>query len=35
MTIALAAVGAALATLVVTLFVQWLVHRRSRSDERP
>ena len=34
MTIALAAVGAALATLVVTLFVQWLVHRRSRSDER-
>jgi diguanylate cyclase (GGDEF)-like protein len=34
MTIALAAVGAALATLVVTLFVQWLVHRRSSSDER-
>ena len=34
MTIALAAVGAALATLVVTLFVQWLVHRRSTSDER-
>jgi diguanylate cyclase (GGDEF)-like protein len=33
-TIALAAVGAALATLVVTLLVQWLVHRRSDTDER-
>ncbi|HEY7149514.1 MAG TPA: sensor domain-containing diguanylate cyclase [Gaiellaceae bacterium] len=35
MTIALAAVGAALVTLVVTLVVQWLVHRkRAGSDER-
>ena len=33
MTIALAAVGAALATLVVTLLVQWLVQRGSQSDE--
>jgi diguanylate cyclase (GGDEF)-like protein len=32
-TIALAAVGAALATLVVVLVVQW-IFRRSRSDER-
>jgi diguanylate cyclase (GGDEF)-like protein len=34
MTIALAVVGAALATLVVVLVVQWLVGRSSRSDER-
>ena len=34
MTIALAVVGAALATLVVVLVVQWLVGRTSRSDER-
>jgi diguanylate cyclase (GGDEF)-like protein len=34
MTIALAAVGAALATLVVTLLVQWAVRRSSDSDER-
>ena len=34
MTIALAVVGAALATLVVVLVVQWLVRRSSRSDER-
>jgi diguanylate cyclase (GGDEF)-like protein len=32
--IALAAVGAALATLVVTLVVQWAVRRPSGSDER-
>jgi len=31
---ALAAVGAALVTLVVTLLVQWLVRRGSHSDER-
>ena len=34
MTIALAAVGAALATLVVTLLFQWLVHRSPEPDER-
>jgi len=34
MTIALAAVGAALATLVVTLLFQWAVRRSSDSDER-
>ena len=34
MTIALAVVGAALATLIVVLVVQWLVGRSSRSDER-
>jgi diguanylate cyclase (GGDEF)-like protein len=34
MTIALAAVGAALATLVLTLLVQWLVHRGGNPDER-
>jgi diguanylate cyclase (GGDEF)-like protein len=34
MTIALAVVGAALATLVVVLVAQWLVGRTSRSDER-
>jgi diguanylate cyclase (GGDEF)-like protein len=34
MTIALAAVGAALATLVVTLLFQWVVRRSSDSDER-
>jgi diguanylate cyclase (GGDEF)-like protein len=34
MTIALAAVGAALATLVVTLLLQWAVRRSPRSDER-
>jgi diguanylate cyclase (GGDEF)-like protein len=34
MTIALAAVGAALLTLVVTLLVQWIVRRRSDTDER-
>ncbi len=34
MTIALAAVGAALATLVVTLLFQWAVRRSSDSDDR-
>jgi diguanylate cyclase (GGDEF)-like protein len=34
MTIALAAVGAALATLVVTLLFQWVVRRSPESDER-
>ena len=34
MIIALAAVGAALATLVVTLLFQWIVHRSPQSDER-
>src|SRR6184192_2747393 len=34
MTIALAAVGAALATLVVTLLFQWIVRRSPQSDER-
>ena len=34
MTIALAAVGAALATLVLVLVVQWVVRRSSRPDER-
>src|SRR2546423_13874131 len=34
MTIALAAVGAALATLVVTLLFQWIVRRSPESDER-
>jgi len=34
MTIALAAVGAALATLVLTLLVQWIVRRGSDQDER-
>ena len=34
MTIALAAVGAALATLVITLFVQWFVHRSAKSDDQ-
>jgi len=34
MTIALAAVGAALATLVITLLVQWIVRRGSDQDER-
>jgi len=34
MTIALAAVGAALATLVVVLVAQWIVRRSSHSDER-
>jgi diguanylate cyclase (GGDEF)-like protein len=34
MTIALAAVGAALATLVVTLLFQWVVRRAPESDER-
>ena len=34
MTIALAAVGAALATLIIVLVVQWIVRRSSRSDER-
>jgi diguanylate cyclase (GGDEF)-like protein len=34
MIIALAAVGAALATLVVTLLFQWIVHRSPASDER-
>src|SRR5438128_6754148 len=34
MTIALAAVGAALATLVVTLIFQWIVRRSPESDER-
>jgi len=33
-TIALAAVGAALATLVITLVVQWFVHRSSKPDEQ-
>jgi diguanylate cyclase (GGDEF)-like protein len=33
-TIALAAVCAALATLVLTLLVQWIVRRRSHGDER-
>ncbi len=34
MTIALAAVGAALATLVLVLVVQWIVRRSSGPDER-
>ena len=34
MNIALAAVGAALATLVSSLLVQWLVRRSTQSDER-
>jgi diguanylate cyclase (GGDEF)-like protein len=34
MTIALAAVGAALATLIVTLVFQWIVRRSPQSDER-
>jgi hypothetical protein len=34
LTTALAAVGAALATLVVVLLVELFVRRRSRSDER-
>jgi diguanylate cyclase (GGDEF)-like protein len=34
MTIALAAVAAALATLVVTLLFQWIVRRSPRDDER-
>jgi len=34
MTIALAAVGAALATLVVTLLFQWVVRRSPRDEER-
>ena len=34
MIIALAAVGAALATLVVTLLFQWVVHRSPEPDER-
>ena len=34
MTIALAVVCAALATLVLTLLVQWIVRRRSNTDER-
>jgi diguanylate cyclase (GGDEF)-like protein len=34
MTIALAAVGAALATLVLTLLFQWVVRRAPESDER-
>jgi len=34
MTIALAAVGAALVTLVLTLLVQWIVRRGSDQDER-
>jgi diguanylate cyclase (GGDEF)-like protein len=34
MTIALAAVGAALATLVITLLFQWIVRRSPQSDER-
>src|SRR2546423_1137277 len=34
MTIALAAVGTALATLVVTLLFQWIVRRSPDSDER-
>ena len=34
MTIALAAVGAALATLVVTLLFQWIVRRSPQADER-
>ncbi|HMI98204.1 MAG TPA: sensor domain-containing diguanylate cyclase [Gaiellaceae bacterium] len=34
MIIALAAVGAALATLVVTLLFQWIVHRSPEPDER-
>jgi diguanylate cyclase (GGDEF)-like protein len=34
MTIALAAVGAALATLVLTLLFQWVVRRSPRDDER-
>jgi diguanylate cyclase (GGDEF)-like protein len=34
MTIALAVVGAALATLVLVLVVQWLVGRSSHADER-
>jgi len=33
MTIAFAAIGAALITLVVTLLVQLLVRRRTHSDE--
>ena len=34
MTIALAAVGAALAMLIVTLLIQWIVRRSPRNDER-
>jgi diguanylate cyclase (GGDEF)-like protein len=34
MIIALAAVGAALATLVLTLLFQWVVHRSPESDDR-
>jgi diguanylate cyclase (GGDEF)-like protein len=34
MTIALAAVGAALTMLVVTLLIQWIVRRSPRDDER-
>ena len=34
MNIALAAVGAALATLVITLVVQWLVRRSTKSDDQ-
>ncbi len=34
MTIALAAVGAALTMLIVTLLIQWIVRRSPRSDER-
>jgi diguanylate cyclase (GGDEF)-like protein len=34
MTIALAAVGAALATLVLTLLFEWVVRRSPQSDER-
>src|SRR5438876_1696337 len=34
MTIALAAVGTALATLVVVLLVQWIVRRKPAPDER-
>ncbi|MEK6274130.1 MAG: sensor domain-containing diguanylate cyclase [Actinomycetota bacterium] len=34
MTIALAAVGAALAMLIVTLLFQWIVRRSPQSDER-
>jgi diguanylate cyclase (GGDEF)-like protein len=34
MTVALAAVGAALATLIVTLLFQWIVRRSPESDER-
>ena len=34
MTIALATICAALATLVVVLAIQWIVRRSPRSDER-